>query len=53
MQTLQEGGDMQTNLKHTPAVTALLTEAEIDACFTLDYYMKQVDYLFKRVGINE
>ncbi len=52
MKTLQEGGDMLTNLKHTPAVTALLTDAELDSCFTLDYYMKQVDYLFNRVGIN-
>ena len=52
MKTLQEGGEMQTNLKQTPAVAALLSEEEIDGCFTLDYYMKQVDYLFERVGIN-
>lgn len=51
MKTLQEGGEMQENLKHTPAVTALLTNEEIDNCFTLEYYMKNVDYIFNQLGI--
>ena len=42
---------MQENLKHTPAVTEHLTAEEIDNCFTLDYYMKNVDYIFNQVGI--
>ena len=51
MRTLMEGGEMQDNLKKTPEVVAHLTEAEIDNCFTLDYYMKNVDYIFNKVGI--
>lgn len=51
MQTLQEGGQMQHNLKQSEAVKALLTDEEIDNCFTLDYYMKNVDYIFNQLGI--
>ncbi len=51
MKTLMEGGEMQENLKLTEGVTAHLTNEEIDACFSLDYYMKNVDYIFEQVGI--
>lgn len=52
MKTLQEGGEMQQNLKADAQVRNYLTENEIDACFTLDYYMKNVDYLFRKAGID-
>ena len=29
----------------------LLSPGELDGCFTLDYYFKNVDYIFRRVGI--
>jgi adenylosuccinate lyase len=51
MRTLMEGGQMQEWLKKTPEVTKLLSEAEIDGCFTLDYYMKNVDYIFNQLGL--
>ena len=51
MRTLMEGGEMQQLLKQTPEVMRLLTEEEIDGCFTLDYYMKNVDYIFNQIGI--
>lgn len=51
MQTLQEGGEMQDNLKKNEKVTALLSNEEIDNCFTLEYYMKNVDYIFNQLGI--
>ena len=51
MQTLQEGGEMQENLKKNEKVTALLSNEEIDNCFTLEYYMKNVDYIFNQLGI--
>ena len=51
MRTLMEGGQMQENLKSTPEVTKLLSEEEIDGCFTLDYYMKNVDYIFNQLGL--
>ena len=42
---------MQDWLKQTPEVTKLLSEQEIDECFTLDYYMKNVDYIFNQLGL--
>ena len=30
---------------------SLLTVDELEGCFTLDYYFKNVDYIFNRVGI--
>lgn len=39
-------------LLQTPAVMEMLTPEELDACFTLDYYMKNVDYIYKRNGLN-
>lgn len=49
MKVLTEGGEMQVLLKESPEVMAQLTPAEIDNCFTLDYYMKNVDYIFNKV----
>ena len=43
--------DYKTLLEESPEVSALLTPAELDACFTLDYYFRNVDYIFGRVGI--
>lgn len=52
MQAWTEGLDYQTLLKASPKVMGLLSEEELDACFTLEYYFKNVDYIFKRVGIE-
>lgn len=38
-------------LKASPAIKAVLSDSEIDSCFTLDYYMKNVDLILGRVGI--
>ena len=38
-------------LKQTPEVMHYLSETEIDQCFTLEYYMKNVDYIFNQLGI--
>ena len=51
MRTLMEGGQMQQLLKQTPEVTSLLSSDEIDACFTLEYYMKNVDFIFNQLGL--
>ena len=42
-------GRFQDLLKQDPEVTAHLSDAEIDECFTLDRYLKHVDMIFKRV----
>lgn len=42
-------GLFQDLVKADKEVTAHLSVAEIDECFTLDYYMRYVDTIFKRV----
>lgn len=51
MKAWSEHVDYAGLLKDSEAVTALLSVQEIDDCFTLDYYFKNVDYIFRRVGI--
>jgi len=51
MKAWTEGLDYQTLLKDNETVMSLLTQDELDSCFTLDYYFKNVDYIFDRVGI--
>ncbi|MBR1868941.1 MAG: adenylosuccinate lyase [Bacteroidales bacterium] len=51
MRAWTEGLDYRTLLKESPEVRAVLTEEELEGCFTLDYYFKNVDYIFGRVGI--
>ena len=51
MKAWTEGLDYQTLLKASDAVMGLLTVEELESCFTLDYYFKNVDYIFSRVGI--
>ena len=51
MKAWTENLDYQTLLKESPEVSALLAPQELEACFTLDYYFKNVDYIFGRVGI--
>lgn len=52
MKALDEDKNYIDLLKEDSKVSSLLTNEEIDSCFTLDYYMKNVDYIFNRVGIK-
>lgn len=40
-------------LREDPVVRETLTEKELEDCFTLDYYMKNVDYIYKRNKIED
>jgi len=51
MKAWTDGLDYQTLLQDNETVMSLLTQDELDSCFTLDYYFKNVDYIFDRVGI--
>ncbi len=51
MKAWTEGLDYQTLLKESPDVMGQLSVEELESCFTLDYYFKNVDYIFGRVGI--
>ncbi len=51
MRAMSERADYQELLAETPEVMAVLSREELDACFTLEYYLKNVDFIFDRVGI--
>jgi adenylosuccinate lyase len=51
MRAWTEGLDYQTLLKESEKVMSLLSTDELESCFTLDYYFKNVDYIFSRVGL--
>ena len=52
MKALDEKKQYQDLLKLDETVSSVLTNEEIDECFTLDYYMKNVDYIFNRLNIK-
>ena len=52
MQTLMNGGEFEEYVKSSPQICQHLTCEEIDSCFTLEYYMKNVDYLFNQCGLK-
>ncbi|MGB8929988.1 MAG: adenylosuccinate lyase [Anaeromyxobacteraceae bacterium] len=49
MKVWEEKVDFRTALKADPDVRAALSDAEIDACFALEYHLKHVDTIFARV----
>lgn len=40
-------------LRENPVIKENLSDEELNDCFTLDYYMKNVDYIYDRNGIKE
>ena len=52
MKAWSEGVPYIDLLKDNPVIRENLSEKEIDDCFTLDYYMKNVDYIYDRNGIK-
>lgn len=53
MKAWSEGLDYQELLATNNQVMSYLTREELNSCFTLDYYMQQVDYIYRRNGITE
>ncbi len=49
MEAWTENKDYKTLLEAAPEVTNILSREELDGCFTLDYYFKNVDEIFSRV----
>jgi len=49
MKVWEEQVDFRTALKRDPDVTKALSDAEIDACFAVEYHLKHVDTIFARV----
>lgn len=53
MRAWENGLDYRVLLKENEKVMSLVTVEELEGCFTLDYYLKEVPAIFKRVGIEE
>lgn len=48
MESFNKNADFKTLLLNNDLVTNSLTKTEIDDCFTLDYYFKNIDVIYKR-----
>lgn len=51
MQAMATGTPYQELLRQNETVMSALTPEELDACFTLDYYFKNVDKIYERNGL--
>lgn len=49
MRAMAEGKPYSELLRQDPVVAANLSDEELEACFTLDYYLKNVDYIYNKV----
>lgn len=52
MAAMAQGLPYKDLLKQNEVVMSTLTEEELESCFTLDYYLKNVDYIYKRNGLE-
>ena len=52
MKAWSESLDYQELLSQNEKVMSYLSTDELNSCFTLDYYFSQVDYIYKRNGIE-
>lgn len=53
MEAYNNNLDYEELLKKNPKVCEKLTVKELEDCFTLDYYYKNVDYIYEKAGIKE
>ena len=53
MRAMSEGAAYLDLLREEPTVKATLTAEELEGCFTLEYYMKNVDFIYNRNKIEE
>lgn len=53
MKAMSMGASYQELLKEDPTVMGALTEEEFNNCFTLDYYFKNIDHIYKRNKLEE
>ena len=52
MRAMHEGKAYQDLLKEDATIMNALTSEELDACFTLDYYFKNIDHIYKRNNLE-
>jgi adenylosuccinate lyase len=52
MSSYKNNSDFKDLLLVDKKITNVLTTKDIDACFDLEYYFKNVNFIYKKVGIN-
>lgn len=52
MQAMAEGKSYKELIASNEVIKEMLSSEELEGCFTLDYYMKNVDYIYERNGIK-
>ena len=52
MRAMMEGANYLDLLLEDPTVRGTLSKEEVEDCFTLDYYLKNVDYIYEKNGIK-
>ena len=52
MKALETKTHYRDLLKKDETIKSVLTNEEIDSCFTLDYYLANVDYIYNRLGLK-
>lgn len=52
MSTWSSGGDFKSGVRNDTQIQGHLTAEEIDGCFDLNQNLRNVDFIFKRVGLN-
>lgn len=53
MEAMRLGKPYKELLMQNPVVMGQLSVEELEGCFTLDYYMKNIDFIYKRNKIEE
>ena len=53
MESYRRQISFQQLLYENEEITKTLTKEEIDSCFTLEYYFKNVDYIYQRCDVSE
>ncbi len=51
MRAWSGGEDFRSLLEQDSRIGSLLEKKELEGCFTLEYYLRNVDYIYSRVGI--
>ena len=52
MKAWKEGSEFQANLLADPQVRKYLTPKELDKLFDLDYYLRNIGKIFRKVGLS-
>ena len=51
MKAFEVNGDFRSFIEQEPQITSLLSEEDIDHCFDPSYQVRNVDEIFRRVGL--